>query len=334
VWVAGVLALLLGPVGLLYAAPLGAVVTAALQVTIGSLMTLLSLLKPAGEAAEGGALSVFAAYWWAFLLPHGLGVVWAVLAADAKNLRLRGPAAAVLPQAIHDLGPTAVLGALWTSAPAVLGTLLLVYLGDVSEWLKAAGPWGWLIYVAVFVVSAGIGFLPTYGQSFLGGWTFGFALGFPGAMLGFVGGSVIGFLISRSVAKHKVQDVLEKNPKAKAVRDALIGQGFWKTLGIVTLIRVPPNSPFALTNLVLTSSGVGLLPYVIGTAIGMAPRTGIAVYIAAHFGEPGKSIGDLLKNQPWWTVALGIAAAALVLGVIGAIANKALAEVTEKKKAG
>jgi uncharacterized membrane protein YdjX (TVP38/TMEM64 family) len=327
VWVAGALALVLGPVGLLMVSPLGAVVTAALQVALGGLITVLALLEP-GVSSVGGVLGVFGQYWWAFLLPHGLGVVWAVLTTDGRNLRSHGAEAAVLPEAIHDLGPTAVLGVLWTSAPAVLGTLLLVKLGMVSEWLKDVGPWGWAIYVVVFMVSAGIGFLPTYGQSFLGGWTFGFALGFPGAMLGFVGGSVVGYVIARSVAQDRVQDVLAKNPKAKAVRDALIGRGFWKTLGIVTLIRLPPNSPFALTNLVLTSAGVGLLPYVIGTAIGMAPRTAIAVYLAASFGEPGKSIADLMRNQPWWTVALGIGAAVLVLGVIGAIANKALAQVT------
>ncbi|MBX3358655.1 MAG: TVP38/TMEM64 family protein [Phycisphaeraceae bacterium] len=230
---------------------------------------------------------------------------------------------------LKALGPTAILGALWTASPAILGTMLLVYLGPISEWLRDLGEWGLAVYAAVFVVSAGVGFLPTYGQSFLGGWTFGFATGFPGAMVGFVGGSVIGHLIAKTVSRHKVLDLLESNPKAKAVRDALIGRGFWKTLGIVTLIRVPPNSPFALTNLVLASTGVGMVPYILGTAIGMAPRTAIAVYFAAIARSGGaRDIAQLIEETPWWLTIAGIATFVIVLAVIARIANKAIEHVT------
>lgn len=229
----------------------------------------------------------------------------------------------------RGLGPTAVLGAVWTASPAILGGLLVAYLPWVADQLNALGPWAWPTYVALFIVSAGVGFLPTYGQSILGGWAFGFALGFPGAMLGFVGGSVIGYFIAKGVSREKVRQVLDANPKARAVRNALIGRGFWHTTGIVTLIRVPPNSPFALTNLVLASSGVRLLPYMIGTAIGMAPRTGIAVFIAAAAHVEGAtSIKDVLEQREWWVWALGVGTVAVVVAILAWLGNRAIARVT------
>jgi uncharacterized membrane protein YdjX (TVP38/TMEM64 family) len=231
---------------------------------------------------------------------------------------------------IRAMGATAVLGVLWTISPAVLGITLLVYLGEISIWLRDLGALGWLAYVALFVVSAGVGFLPTYGQSLLGGWVFGFLYGFPGAMIGFVGGSVIGYFISRRVSKHKVEELVESNEKARAIREALVGHGQKRTLLIVTLIRVPPNAPFALTNLILASSGVKLLPYVIGTAIGMAPRTAIVSYVASQAAKRAESIQGFIKSQPWWVSVVGLGITLLAFGVLYVIAEHALKAVTKK----
>ncbi|MGD9689035.1 MAG: TVP38/TMEM64 family protein [Phycisphaerales bacterium] len=231
----------------------------------------------------------------------------------------------------HKLGVAAALGFLWTAAPAVLGIALLYFLGDIAAFLRTDLTFGWFGYVAVFIVSAGIGFLPTYGQSFLGGWVFGFRAGFPGAMLGFVGGSIIGYHIAQRVSKDRVMALLESDPKARRVRNALVGRGFWKTLAIVTLIRIPPNSPFALTNLVLASAGVNLLPFIIGTAVGMAPRTAIAVWVAAKGSATGaRDIQQFIESQPWWVIPAGFAVLFIVLAIIGAIANRALHEVTRE----
>ena len=234
---------------------------------------------------------------------------------------------------VRAMGATAALGALWTISPAVLGVTLLWYLGPISMWLRELGPLGWLAYVVLFVVSAGVGFLPTYGQSLLGGWVFGFLYGFPGAMIGFVGGSVIGYFISKRVSQHKVEALLESNEKARTIREALVGHGEWRTFLIVTLIRVPLNAPFALTNLVLASSGVRLLPYVIGTAIGMAPRTAIVSYVASQAAKRADNIQGFIKNQPWWVSAAGIAATLVAFGILFFLAERALKSVTTKKPA-
>ncbi len=227
------------------------------------------------------------------------------------------------------LGPAGVLGVLWALFPAICGFVLLGSIGRASDWLGAMPETGIYVYIAIFIVSAGFGLLPTYSQAILGGWVFGIAGGFLAALAGFTGASVIGFFITRLVSQDKVEKEIADHVKARAVRDALIGHGFWRTLGTVALLRFPPNSPFALTNLAMSSAGVKLIPFIIGTAIGMAPRTAVAVVMAAKAADTGaKDIQAFLDDSKGiLTIAIGLVVMFAVLALIGWIANQAIAKV-------
>ncbi len=213
--------------------------------------------------------------------------------------------------------------------PPLAGFALLWQVEAVSVWLRSHDGLGLVIYIGAFIILAGLGLLPTYAQAIAGGWCFGMLVGVPAALTGFVGASVVGYFVARTVSRHRVEDVINSNPKSRAVRDALIGQGFLKTLGTVALLRLPPNSPFALTNLVMASAGVRLAPFAIGTLIGMAPRTALAVYL-------GSGLQTLTRETlspsaaPKWVYIGGIALTLLVVIIIGHIANKAVARVTAR----
>lgn len=228
---------------------------------------------------------------------------------------------------LYALGPTGLLGLAWVAMPPLAGIALLWKIKTVSEWLQSHGALGVAVYVCAFIVLAGLGMLPTYAQAILGGWCFKMALGLPAALTGFVGASLLGYTVARTVSRHRVEDMIEANVKARAIRDALIGHGFLKTLGIVILLRLPPNSPFALTNLVMASAGVKVAPFALGTLIGMAPRTALAVYL-------GSGVQDLTSETlspgraPREVVIGGIVLTIIVVAVIGHIANRALAKVT------
>lgn len=220
---------------------------------------------------------------------------------------------------LKRLGPAGLLGLAWSVMPAVAGTFLLAFMPTVSEWIQGHREVGYWLYIAVFVFSAGFGLLPTYSQSLLAGYAFGLAGGIPAALLGFVGASLVGYLIARTVGEDRVEREIARHPKAQVVTDALIGGSRLKTLGIVTLLRLPPNSPFALTNLVMSTCGVRKPEFLIGTAVGMAPRTIAAVWI-------GTQIQDWKEqDKPAWLLIAGIVLAVIALGVIGSIANRALA---------
>ncbi len=225
------------------------------------------------------------------------------------------------------LGPAGFLAIAWTAMPPLGGFLLLAFIGDISGWLETHQLLGVVLYSVLFMFSAGFGALPTYSQALLGGWAFGPVVGFLAAWAGFVGASLIGYTIARTISKRRVEKMIDESPKARAVRDALIGHGMLRTTAIVSLIRVPPNSPFALTNLAMAASGVRLVPYVIGTALGMAPRTFAAVWLASEGAKRGDNLVDLFKREPV-EIIIALAITFAVLGVIGYIAQRALEKVS------
>lgn len=239
---------------------------------------------------------------------------------------------------IKRLGPASILAGIALAFPPLGGILVLSFMDTIAKWLEShleAGPW---IYGLAFAVFTGLALLPTYSQSILGGWAFGISIGFPAALAGFTGGALIGYVLDTRVAGQRVVTLIDENPKWAAVRDALLPdaahgrhRGFWRTLAIVILLRLPPNSPFALTNLLLASVRVPFAIYLLGTAIGMAPRTFAAVWLGHTLHQQFSSIREgLAAPKPWWLLAVGIVMVIIVLGVIGAIANKAIERVTKK----
>jgi uncharacterized membrane protein YdjX (TVP38/TMEM64 family) len=227
---------------------------------------------------------------------------------------------------VKRLGPASILAAGAAVLPPLGSIVLFTYMNSVGQWLRSHEHEGVAMYIAGFSLLAGLALLPTYASAILGGWAFGFNVGFPAALCGFLGGALIAYGVCRPTAGDRVEKIIAEKPKWKAVRDALVGGSALKTLGIVTLLRVPPNSPFALTNLVLSSVKVPLWIFLLGTLVGMAPRTAVAVLIASKLQNQMAS--EVAEQRPWWIIAAGIVLSLVVLGVIGVIAQKALTKLT------
>lgn len=237
------------------------------------------------------------------------------------------------PSLISDLGAAGPLALVSATLPAIGGFVLLGSLNVVGPWLQSHQGIGIALYIVGFALFAGFALLPTYAQAILGGWAFGFAIGTPAAIAGFLGAALIAYVLAKRVAGEDVQRTLDKRPEWSAVRDEIVGGGFWKTLGMVTLLRLPLNSPFALTNLVLSASRTPFVPYALGTAIGMAPRTAGAVWLATQIqGELNK---DALKEaRPGWYLPVAIGSVIVVFIIITHMGNKAIKRVAAKREAG
>jgi uncharacterized membrane protein YdjX (TVP38/TMEM64 family) len=227
------------------------------------------------------------------------------------------------------LGPAGILAVISMSLPVIGMWLLIGTMNRIGPWLQQQGSAGVVLYVIAFAVLAGLALLPTWVQSVLGGWAFKHTLGSVAAVMGYSGAAIIGYFIARRASGDRVVDMIEEKPKWRAVYDTLLRSGFGKTLLIVTLIRVPPNSPFALTNLVLSATRVPPLAYILGTVIGMAPRTIVAACIGANLSEL-----DLANTRQTWVVVGGIFLAIIVVAIIGYMANQAVARVTTNSSAG
>jgi uncharacterized membrane protein YdjX (TVP38/TMEM64 family) len=142
-------------------------------------------------------------------------------------------------------------------------------------------------------------------------------------MFGFTAATIIAGVNNTNVAGDRVLKIIEEHPKWEAVRKALIGSGFWRTFWILTLARVPPTSPFALLNFVVSTTKAPLSAYLLATVVGMAPRTAVAVWAAAH-----ASTLNFRDTTGTWMYVLGLAVTVAVVVVIGHVANKAIHSAT------
>ena len=221
-----------------------------------------------------------------------------------------------------------LLGALWISFPPLAGLYILYDLANIAEFLRKDPEHGFWAYVAVFAVSAGLGLLPTYSQSFLGGWVFGLKLGLAGAIMGFTGGAAIGYLCSRAVTGSSVDRWIDSHRKGKVIRDALARGSLGRTFVVVTLLRLPPSSPFALTNLALGATRVPFWLAMLATPLGMLPRTAVVCFLAATAVSSGATdIAKVYEETPTWAFVGGIAVSIGVIALIGWMAERALSQI-------
>jgi uncharacterized membrane protein YdjX (TVP38/TMEM64 family) len=215
------------------------------------------------------------------------------------------------------LGPAAAA----TAFLPPLGSLVLIgTMNQSAPWLQAHGMVGLLLFVIGFAVFGGLALLPTYGPSVLGGWAFGVPVGLVATLAGFIGAAAIGFVIARQVSGDRLMRVLDEYPRGRAISQALLATTVGRTLVVVALLRLPPNGPFAMTNLLLAATGVRWFPYLAGSALGLAPRVTAAVVVGDSL-----STLDLRHLDRGGMAFFSIGASILVVGVLGWLARRALA---------
>lgn len=228
---------------------------------------------------------------------------------------------------LRRLGPAALLGIAWSAIPSFAGVMLILNMEPIRLALIGDGlsmsylMVGMSIYLVAFVLLAGFGFLPTVSQAILAGYAFGVPMGLGLALLGFGGASLVGYELVGRIARSRVEQELQRKPKAVMLRDALVHASTRRALLLVTLLRASPGSPFALTNLLLGSLGVSRGVFVLGTMLGMFPRTLAAVLIGQQF----TTFGEI--DKPRWMLVAGIAAVVLLLIVVSKAAASVLSRV-------
>lgn len=218
-------------------------------------------------------------------------------------------------------GPLA-MGAL--VLPPLGSIVLFMTMGTTGPWLQSHAEIGVVMYVVAFAILAGLALLPTYAQSALGGFAFGVTLGIPAALFGFAGGAFIGYTIAGRATGDRIQKLIEEKPRWRVVRDALLDQrrGWVRTTGMVALLRLPPSSPFALINLLMASVKVPQSSFIVGTLIGMLPRTSLAVVIGA--GVQDLTRDTLEQALPAWAWGVGIGLSIAIAIFIGVLATRAI----------
>jgi uncharacterized membrane protein YdjX (TVP38/TMEM64 family) len=228
-----------------------------------------------------------------------------------------------------------ILAICWVVLPAAGGFVLLANVGEASEMLDAIATSSGvlvslLVFASFFAITSGLGLLPTYAQAILAGWAFGTTFGTIGAILGILLGATIGFGLARLISGPAIESIINRRPVVAAVRNAVIGSGFFRATYIVGLLRLSPNSPFALSNLALGGARTPVTAYLLGTMLGMLPRTAVAAGIAAAAAADGsEGLAEVVEKKGWLMTISGVLVLVVAVLIIGSIGKRALKRALE-----
>ncbi|MCK4873495.1 MAG: TVP38/TMEM64 family protein [Phycisphaerales bacterium] len=228
---------------------------------------------------------------------------------------------------VKNLGAAGVFGVLTIILPLIGIGFMIAFMKKIQPWIESLGTAGAVVFSLMMMGLAGFAIMPTQALSIVVGIFFGATIGIPAAstvaVSGAVGAAIIAYGWVWIVAEKKVMEQIEVHPKARIVHHALVDRGFVGTLGVITLLRFPPNLPFALSNFVMASMRVNFPAYVLGTLVGMAPRLVICVWIGTMLGSL-----DQARENPYrfWFLAVTIVFAIAIFMVLSRWAKAALAK--------
>lgn len=224
---------------------------------------------------------------------------------------------------VRELDRVALLSVATAVVPIVNSTLLLAFAPFAGNWLRAHWEIGTVIYLTFAWFACGFALLPTNVIGILCGWAFGFPLGIALHMLAIVGASLISTFVLSPLVGDNLQKFLARHEKAQILHKTLLDQNFKRTTLVITLLRLSPAMPFALTNLLMTAARVPLSAFLLGTFIGMLPRSAAVVFF-------GAGLSELNFNEPFnvWTFVFGFVATLISIIIISYFSKQALAKMT------
>ncbi len=207
--------------------------------------------------------------------------------------------------------------------PAIGSATLLLMIYEIAPWLQDKRELGFFVFVLCMSVLSGFALLATNVLGIVSGFAFDFQFGILAQILGIIGASTIMFYLAKRYARENLKAIIESKPKFRAIHFALLNKNFLRTLLIITLIRLSPAMPFAVTNFTLSAAGVSLRTFLLGTFLGMLPRSAAIVFV-------GSSLAELNFSQPQesWIVIVGIVATIIAAIVVGVFSKKALDQIT------
>jgi uncharacterized membrane protein YdjX (TVP38/TMEM64 family) len=192
-------------------------------------------------------------------------------------------------------------------------------LKQALDWVGRLGPWGPVIFIALYVVATVL-FVPGSVLTLGAGAVFGVAWGSIYVSIAATLGATCAFLVGRYFARDAIARKIEGNERFAAIDRAVANEG-WRIVG---LTRLSPVFPFTLLNYAFGITRVKLGHYVLASWIGMMPGTVMYVYLGslakAASGERTRTTGE------WVLYGVGLFATVVVTIIVTRIAKQALAK--------
>ncbi len=213
------------------------------------------------------------------------------------------------------------------AAGALISAVKYLHVQDLLkqalDWVAQLGPWGAVIFIAIYVVATVL-FVPGSVLTLGAGVLFGMVRGSLYVSIAATLGATCAFLLGRYLARDAIARKIEGNARFTAIDRAVAKEG-WK---IILLTRLSPAFPFTLLNYAFGLTQVKLGHYVLASWIGMMPGTVMYVYLGslakAASGPPTRTTGE------WILYGVGLIATVVVTLLVTRIARQALAKKIEE----
>lgn len=210
----------------------------------------------------------------------------------------------------------------------VAGGVLLGAL-PITEWIEAArgvfeplGAWGPLLYALGYGVAATL-LVPAAPLQIGAGLLFGLGWGIAAALLGGWTAIALAFLVGRRLARDRVQAVLDRRPRARAVEEVISEGG----ARMVVLLRLSPLLPFSLHNHVYGVTRIAFWRYWPAACLAVAPGTAMWAYTGYLGAAAGQSLGEGDASAWKWALrGLGLVATVVVTVLLARRAKAKLDE--------
>lgn len=174
----------------------------------------------------------------------------------------------------------------------------------VDDYVRGQGLWGEAVFLAIGAVATAVG-MPRQAIAFLGGYAFGTAIGTLLALVAQLAGCALtycwAYAVGRAWAERRLAGRFGR--RLRRLRDVLADTPFGTT---VALRLLPVGSNIAL-NLLAGMSGIPLLAFLAGSAIGYVPQT----LIFALLGD-----GVAVDRNSQLVVAVALLVVSVAIGLV------------------
>jgi uncharacterized membrane protein YdjX (TVP38/TMEM64 family) len=208
----------------------------------------------------------------------------------------------------------------------------------VTDWLISLarvfahpGPWGVVVFIGAYAV-ASVTLMPAVLLTFTAGAVFGLWKGTLIVYVAAVVGSTVVYALATPLARWRVLEWMDRDPRIAVVRRAVVGEGF----RIMFLLRLSPLLPFVFLNYALALSGVRYVDYLLAS-VGMLPAIVMYVYY-------GKVVGDVAllaagvtppRSAGYYTmVGIGLVATVAATTLVTRAARRAIQDQEQRSSPG
>lgn len=215
--------------------------------------------------------------------------------------------------------PYLAIGTLLVIAIVVVGRDVGHHINAIESWIAKLGPWGALVFVALFVVATSL-LAPDTVLGIIAGALFGMVWGVAAVLAGSFIAAALQFALSRHLLRARIERMLRARPSLMAIQRAVTRDEF----RLQVLLRLTPLNP-ATVSYLLGAAGVRFVGFLIA-CLALAPHLIIEVY----FGHAGKHMaqmagGDAKAGHLHNLVIIGGAVVGvIVIVIVSRMAHKAV----------